>query len=171
MVFVFDANATPTKGVNSYVTDTEVVGYATSHNFSADARTVDKVRPFIFRAMDFIESYRHRFQGRKTLATQPLQWPRQGVVIDGSPVAEDFIPDEIREAVAICAVEMVAGYDPNKPLSPKKDAKTMSSVSILGSSISERYLVDWGLADVLPHVEALLRPLLRDDADDVLVRN
>ena len=170
MVFVFDGNATPTKGVNSYVTVEEVVGYATSHKFSADAMVASTVTPYIFRAMDFVESYRHRFQGRKTVPTQPLQWPRQGVIIDNYNVPENFIPDEIREAVAICAVEMVAGYDPNRPLSPKKDAKTMSSVSVLGSSISERYLVDWGLADVLPHVEALLRPLLSLDDDDIVVR-
>lgn len=167
MVFVFDANATPTLGVNSYVTADQVAGYASSHNFHQDATVEARVTPFIFRAMDYIESFRSEFKGQKTVPTQALQWPRSGVIVDGYPVGIDVIPDELKEAVAICAVEMVRGYDPNRPLKPSQDAKTSKSVSVLGSNISERYLVEWGLADVLPHVDALLKPLLRDDLEQL----
>lgn len=168
MVFVSTADAVPVVGVNSYVTVAEVTGYAGSHfyTFSSDQR--DNIRQFIFRSMDFIESYRDQFQGSKTSPTQPLQWPRQGVVIDGFPVGSDVIPDEIKEAVSICAIEMISGFDPNRPLRPIDDAETGSSVGgAITTSISERYLSEWGLADVLPHVDALLKPLLRSDIDDI----
>ena len=170
MVFVFDANATPTKGVNSYVTVDEVIGYATAHAYTGDALVTSKVLPFIFRAMTFIESYRDKFQGIKTVATQALQWPRRGVLVDNQPVGMDVIPDEIREAVSVCAIEMVEGYDPNKPIRAEDDAEISSNLSVLGSRVSERYLVNWGLQDVLPRVESLLAPLLRDDVDDIVVR-
>ena len=170
MVFVFDANATPTKGVNSYVTEMEVVGYATAHGYTGDVLIADRVRPFIFRAMDFIESFRGRYKGQKTVVTQPLQWPRTGVDIEnGQVIANDLVPDEIREAVAVCAVEMLAGYDPDRPLRPADDAQIAENISVLGSRVSERYLVNWGISDVLPRVEALLRPFIIYDSDDVLV--
>ena len=170
MVFVFDPNATPTKGVNSYVTEMEVVGYATSHAYTGDALVADKVRPFIFRAMTFLESYRDRFQGSKTVVTQPLQWPRRGVIVDNNPIGSDTIPDEIREAVSVCAIEMVNGFDPERPLRPEDDAEIASNFSVLGSRVSERYLVNWGLQDIIPRVDSLLAPFLRDDADDIIVR-
>ena len=169
MVFISDSDAVPTIGVNSYVTVNEVTGYAESHAFHQDATIASRVRPFIFRAMDYIESFRNDYKGRKTSPTQSLQWPRTGVIIDDYEIDENVIPDEIKEAVAICAVEMAAGFDPNRPLKPAQDARTGKSVSVLSSSISERYLVDWGLADVLPHVDALLRPLLRDDIDEIKI--
>ena len=166
MVFVTDADATPTKGVNSYVTVEEVMGNAGSLNY-----TVTNISPCIFRAMDFIESFRDDYQGVKTSATQPLQWPRRGVIVDGYPIDEATIPEDLRKAVSICAIEMcVQGYDPHRPLRPSEDAEVSSDFSVFGSRVSERYLVNWGLQDVLPRVDALLSPLFRDDADDIVVR-
>lgn len=167
MVFVTTSNAAPEVGVNSYVSAAEVSGYAQSHNYHPDAAVANRVVPFIFRAMDYIESYRDQFKGRKTSATQPLQWPREGVTIDGFDLAKDVVPDEIKEAVAICAIEFVSGYDPNRPIRPTDDAETSSSLSVLGNTISDRYLSEYGLEDVLPHVDALLRPLLRDDINQI----
>lgn len=167
MVFITDADAVPTLGVNSYVTVDQVTGYATAHALTVTG----DIKPFIFRAMIFIESYRNEFKGQKTLDSQPLQWPRTGVFIDNADreLDENVIPDEVKEAVAICAVEMNEGFDPDRPLKPNIDARTGRSISVLSSSISERYLVDWGLADVLPRVEALLRPLIRDDAEELSI--
>lgn len=171
MVFISDPDAVPTIGVNSYVTIAEVTGYAESHAFHQDATIASRVKPFIFRAMDYIESFRNEFQGVKTVATQPLQWPRAGVVLDNVEFSSTQIPDEIKEAIAICAVEMAAGYDPNRPLKPSEDALVVDDVTVTSSTISERYLVNWGLGDVLPHVDALLKPLLRTDVDDLHVSN
>ena len=168
MVFVSQSGAVPTVGVNSYVTVDEVAGYADTHFYTFTSSQRTNIRQFIFRAMDYVESYRDKFQGRKTSPTQPLQWPRQGVVLDGIAVAEDVIPDEIKEAVSICSIEMIQGFDPNRPLRPLDDAETSSNVGgAVVTSVSDRYLNEWGLADQLPHVEALLKPLLRADIDDL----
>lgn len=172
MVFETNPTAAPVVGINSYVTTAHVAGYAGSHGYPAPATEEAEIRPYIFRAMDFIESYRDKFQGVKTSQTQTLQWPRVGVIVDNFEVANDHIPIEVQEATAICAIEMcINGYDPHRPLRPSRDARTATSASVIGSNISERFLVEWGIADVLPHVEALLKPLLRDDVDDIVVRD
>ena len=71
------------------------------------------------RALDYIES--RSFQGTKASASQPLQWPRKGVIIDTFDIAEDAIPDMPGGASVVrmqyaTAIEISLGNDPLAPI-------------------------------------------------------
>jgi len=82
-------------GANTYVTLAEYKAWA-------DARGItypndDTTTQHIYRAMDFIE--RQNYQGRKANETQPLQWPRTDVMIDGYYLDANEIPKELKIAL------------------------------------------------------------------------
>jgi hypothetical protein len=84
-------------GANTYVSDADYVAYAKARGKTiaagASAREIE-----LIRAMDYIESFRKEFQGRKVEVTQPLQWPRSNVYIDCYYAPSTSIPQELRSA-------------------------------------------------------------------------
>lgn len=88
-------NGSNVSGANTYVTLAEFKAWADDRGitYGNDA----DVTKHIYRAMDFIE--RQNFQGRKANETQPLQWPRTDVLIDGYYVDATEIPKELKIAL------------------------------------------------------------------------
>jgi len=82
-------------GANTYVTLAEFKAWADERGITYDNDA--KVTQHIYRAMDFIE--RQNFQGRKANETQPLQFPRTDVIIDGYYVDANEIPKELKIAL------------------------------------------------------------------------
>lgn len=91
-------------GANSYIDVAAARTYAVARGLTLPTADGD-VEALLIKAMDFIEAYRGDFQGIKTAATNPLQWPRTGVTLDGYPLAEDVIPQVLKDAQAQLAVE------------------------------------------------------------------
>jgi hypothetical protein len=94
-LIVEDGSIVP--GANTYVTDAEYVAYAKARGQSigegGSAREVQ-----LIRAMDYIESFRKRFQGDKVRFDQPLQFPRSNVYIDDYFSDYTTIPKELKNA-------------------------------------------------------------------------
>jgi len=82
-------------GANTYVTLAEFKAWADERGITYDNDAA--VTKHIYRAMDFIE--RQNFQGRKANETQPLQFPRTDVIIDGYYVDANEIPKELKIAL------------------------------------------------------------------------
>jgi hypothetical protein len=86
-------------GANSYITVDEYIEWADSRFGSrSTAPSCDSdAEALILRAMDYFDS--QNFQGKKVISTQPLQWPRSWVVIDGYSVEADEIPEEVKRSI------------------------------------------------------------------------
>lgn len=62
------------------------------------------------RATDYmVQVYRTRWLGERVSATQALDWPREGVEVDGFDVDEDVVPAEVELACAEMAFKAAFG--------------------------------------------------------------
>ena len=82
---------------NSYVTVAELRDYADARGITLSSDD-SACEILLIKAADYIESKRDRFQGIKYEADQSMQWPRDGVFIDGFEVSDTEIPRELKYA-------------------------------------------------------------------------
>ena len=99
-------DGTGVAGANSYVSLADARLIVADRGMSLPVADAE-AEVLLLKAMDWIESKRDRYKGMKTSATQPLQWPRTGVVIDQYDVESDYIPPPLVTAQAILAVQAV----------------------------------------------------------------
>lgn len=153
-------NGSLVAGANSYVSVAEARAYAAARASTFPADDVDgniAAEAALIVAMDYLESFRDQFKGRKVdPATQALQWPRTGVQIDGWDVPADHIPNELKAAQMQLAVEGAAGTD----LMPTGDGREVIREKV--DVLETEYAPGAGGAPqpVLAKVRALLAPLL-----------
>jgi hypothetical protein len=151
---------------NSYVTVEEARAYARARGtYISDATRV--VEQELVQAMDYLESLRNSYKGKKTDVTQTLQWPRQSVYIDGELFASDAIPTELKAAQMRLVMEIEAGFDPMGN-SDGLPFIVSERVDVLETKYSEGIATS-GLP-ILRKVEALLAPLLTTDGLLTVVR-
>ena len=93
-------------GANSYVSTTDFTAYAAARGvtLTSGAETL------LIQAMDYIESL--SYIGMKSTSTQPLQWPRINVYIDGYLFADDDIPQELINAQMQVGMAIDVGNGP-----------------------------------------------------------
>ena len=99
---------------NTYVTVAELDSFAALRGVTLPATEPEK-EVLIIKAADYIESFRDRFQGSKVSQSQPMQWPRYDVTIDGFEIASDEIPQDLKTAQLQAAIEVNAGADLQEP--------------------------------------------------------
>jgi len=96
----------------AYGTDTGLQNYATARGY-----TLEKTPSILLTlAHDYIESL--RYIGAKTVATQPDQWPRKGVNIDGIDITSVTVPQDIIDAEYQLAIAIDNGNDPTAVITP-----------------------------------------------------
>lgn len=96
---------------NSYVTVEEFRAYATDRNITLPVDN-DIVAGHLVSACDYLESRRRDYKGVKTdPTTQPLQWPRADVYIDGVLLDQNTIPTVLKFAQFQLAIEKIQGVD------------------------------------------------------------
>lgn len=153
-------DGTVVAGANSYVSAAEIVAYASARGVTISASDAEMSAVL---AMDYLESFRSRYKGTKVSATQPLQWPRKDVVIDGADFPSNEIPKELKSAQCQSCIEIANGFE----LMPSTDnfAVSMEKVDVItvqyatgGSGQSPSATLP--AAPKFPAVDALLRPLL-----------
>lgn len=85
-------------GTNSYASNAEAIAYlALSSNGQAWAALTEGQQDIaLVTATRMLD--RARWQGRKTVDTQTLEWPRAEVTCFGNPVDESVVPDRIINA-------------------------------------------------------------------------
>ena len=142
-------------GTNTYATAVELTAYATARGLEiAGDADVD-----LTKAMDYLATLEDRWQGSRTSASQPLAWPRTGVYVYGTALADDAIPQSLKDAQCRLALDVDAGVDlmPNVAVGAK------------GSVVSEKVdVVEVSYAEganntqpIFPAVNGLLKPLMR----------
>lgn len=155
---------------NSYVTVAELEAYAEARGVVLP-NTEAAVETLLIQAMDYVESFRAKYQGRKTWPrpdmdaahphAQALQWPRTGVVIDCDyNLPDNVIPQELKSAQMQAAIEAHNGLI----LMPSSDGRVVKKEKV--DVIETEYMTsdDIGGGAVVgaasfPLLEALLEPL------------
>lgn len=142
-------------GANSYIDVAAARAYAAARGLTLPAADGD-VEALLIKSMDFIEAYRGDFQGLKTAATNPLQWPRTGVTLDGYPLAEDAIPQALKDAQAQLAVDAQ-----NADLMPTGSGRevVMERVDVVQVQYAESG--NTNPQPIFTKAEALLKPLFK----------
>lgn len=94
-----------TVGTNTYSTATELAAYAAARGLEI-AGDSDVL---LVGAMDYLATMEDRWQGERTSPTQPLAWPRTGVYVYGAALADDAIPQSVKDAQCRLALDVDAG--------------------------------------------------------------
>ena len=92
-------------GTNTYASEAELSSYAS-------AREIDIAGTpptLLTKAMDYLATLEDRWQGERTSPSQPLAWPRTGVYVYGTALADDAIPQSLKDAQIRLALEADAG--------------------------------------------------------------
>lgn len=142
---------------NSYVTLVEARAYALARDVKlTDADAVLEV--YLTKAMDYLEAQRDNFKGMKTVPTYALQWPRYGVFIDGTEIASNIVPKELKNAQIQLAMAVADGVD----LMPTASGDAFIISEKVGP-IETKYAegVSTSGVPIVRAVEAWLAPLLR----------
>ena len=110
-------NQALTVGVNTYVALADAQTYTTNVGSGATLSEGDLRRGFAY-----VESYRDRFQGKKTRPTSPPitdeeyinlpQWPRTGACLDDIAIPSTTVPRLICDAQIEAAIQFAGGNDP-----------------------------------------------------------
>jgi hypothetical protein len=142
---------------NSYVSVSDTRNFASARGITLPA-TDAAVEVLLIKAMDYIEALRDEFQGRKLSATQSLQWPRDGVTVDGFAADKTTIPAVLPKAQAQLACDCYT----LGTLMPTGDGRVVIEERVEGA-VDVKY-ADHGDNNPQPQLTAarhLLAPLLR----------
>ncbi|MFP4104820.1 MAG: DnaT-like ssDNA-binding protein [Phycisphaerae bacterium] len=111
-------------GANSYASESDLSDYA-----DARGKTIEGTpETLLIRAMDFLEA--QSFIGVKANQHQPLQWPRDAVVIDGWAYTPSVLPDELKTAQLAIALAIDEGSDPLEALEPGVKRKRVKADTV-----------------------------------------
>ena len=148
---------------DSYLSVQEAIQYHTARGNLAWLRlTTLEARDIALRlATDYLrQEYSGLWKGCKTHAHQRLDWPREGVCVDGFDVPADSVPEAVRHGCAELALRVLQG--PLSPdLKPQPIRKTAGPITVEydpGGRQSPHYSA----------VDGLLRPYLQ--ASNGLIR-
>lgn len=94
-----------TPGTDTYANEAELTAYAAARGI-----TVTGSQSVILTlAMDYLATLEDQWQGVRTSASQPLAWPRTGVYVYGTALADDAIPQSLKDAQCRLALDSYAG--------------------------------------------------------------
>jgi hypothetical protein len=119
-------DGTRVSGANSYVTLAEFKAWADSRGITYGTDQV--IESQILRAMDYIEGL--SFIGFKETQTQPLQWPRVNVVIDGFGLEASTIPGQLKTAVYEATKVEIDGDSKLAAVDRQVTRETVDSISV-----------------------------------------
>lgn len=87
---------------NSYASVDDCKSYAELRGYSLPNED-SEIEKMLILAMDYLES--KKWKGRPANQSQPLSWPRIGIIKDGYPIEPDVIPKQIKDAQCYLAIE------------------------------------------------------------------
>ena len=92
-------------GTNTYATEAELGAYAAARGITVTGAP----SVLLIKAMDYLSTLEDRWQGERTSPTQPLAWPRTGVYVYGTALADDAIPQSLKDAQCRLALDVDSG--------------------------------------------------------------
>lgn len=138
-------------GANSFVDYTYFRLFALDRGVSGFTNL--EILPHLVKATDYLEKYWDRFKGDRTYTDQVLSWPRRNVYLHGNLLVETTIPEELKKAQSLLAIESYSGNE----LSPTIDNSIkMEKVAVL----EMEYFQGEGKLPYFDSVQAFLDPLL-----------
>lgn len=122
-------------GANSYVSEAEFQAYA-----DARGETISgNLEQLLIKSMDYIESL--EYIGWKAYSTQPMQWPRGGVRIDGYLIIPSTIPKELKNGQIETALSIDRGQDPMQDVDVPKQHVRVGDLEVTYSGNRSTVLV------------------------------
>lgn len=88
---------------NSYASTDDLRKFAVDRGLKLPEAT----EPLLLKAMDYLNGL--SWYGSRASVSQPLPWPRTGVVFDGIKLPADAIPAQLVTAQCMLAVEAISG--------------------------------------------------------------
>jgi hypothetical protein len=143
-----------TPGTDTYADETELTAYALARGV-----TILTAEKSLTIAMDYMATLEDSWQGSRTSAVQPLAWPRAGVYVYGTALADDAIPQSLKDAQMRLAMESDAGVNlmPSIGVS-SKGSVIEETVDVVSVKYAEGIN---NTQPIFPAVTGLLKPLLR----------
>lgn len=92
-------------GTDTYASEAELAAYALARGITVTGTP----SILLIKAMDYLATLEDRWQGSRTSAAQPLAWPRTGVYVYGTALADDAIPQSLKDAQCRLALDVDAG--------------------------------------------------------------
>lgn len=92
---------------NSYVTVAELDTFASLRGVTLPTLEADK-EVLLIQGTDYTETFWDRYQGTIVDETQSLQFPRNGVYVNGFLVASNAIPQSLKNAQMQAAIESIS---------------------------------------------------------------
>lgn len=145
---------------NTYVTLDELGEYAADRLETLPTQE-NQQTALLIKAMEYLESI-DDFKGTRIKQSQSLDWPRQGVYVDGFPLDKTKIPKALKRAQMQLAIEAMS-FD----LMPSTDGFAVASEKV--DVIEVEYATGGRLSGstapavpTFPKVDALLRQLRID---------
>ena len=138
---------TVTVGVNSYIDEAELLAYALLRGVTI---TTENASIDLIKAMDYLES--QSFKGWKTESDQALQWPRANVYIDGVLIDSATVPQQTKDAQAVIAMSIEAGFDPLATYGPAVKSEKVDVIQITYKDSSST-------TDYSPNITRALEPI------------
>ncbi len=147
-----------TPSVDTYATEAELGAYAVARGI-----TVTGSQSVILTlAMDYLATLEDQWQGVRTSASQPLAWPRTGVYVYGTALADDAIPQSLKDAQIRLALEADSGVAlmPTVPVGGRGSV-IKEKVDVVEVSYDSGYN---NSQPIFTAVTGLLKPLFRTGA-------
>lgn len=96
-----------TPGTDTYATEAELAAYALARGITVTGAP----SILLTKALDYLATLEDRWQGSRTDPAQPLAWPRSGVYVYGTLLADDAIPQSLIDAQCRLALDVDAGVE------------------------------------------------------------
>ena len=127
MALVIEDGTTPANAT-SYSTVVEYNAFLDARYIARVAISDAQAEAYILRAMDYFESL--EFIGQKANESQSLQWPRNGVTIDGWVKDGNEIPQEVKDSILELGYAFEQGYGASDPVSRETQSESVGSLSV-----------------------------------------
>ncbi len=87
---------------NTYASVADLRAFAAGRGYTVPADD-GECGQMLMQAMDYLEG--KQWRGQRSVASQPLSWPRSGVRFDGVDLPDDAIPQRLIDAQCRLAIE------------------------------------------------------------------
>lgn len=121
-------NGTVVANANSYISTSYAVTYAAERGITFSDETTSYLETLAIKAKDYLEM--QCFKGSKYSRDQVLQFPRDGVIIDGYLYYYYEIPEYLKYAQAEIMIAIDQGNDPNADRTTFKTEVKAAVVSV-----------------------------------------
>tara|TARA_R110002167_G_scaffold75830_1_gene211563 strand:+ start:61 stop:525 length:465 start_codon:yes stop_codon:yes gene_type:complete len=143
-------------GTDSYIAESDLIAYAAKRGVTL----ISDASVLLIKAMDYLEA--QSFKGTKTDPSQPLQWPRVGVSIDGAPIDSATVPAQVGNAQAVIALSIDSGFNPLDTYGPAVKREKVDVIEV-------EYQDNSGATDYSPAITSALRPIVSSGFNSVFI--